>query len=337
MMQVPVTLPPPAEPEFRGDVRVPPVEWKEIASPLVSVVIPCYNHGRFLREAIRSVLDQTYPAVEIVVVNDGSTDETNRVVAEFPTVRYVVQDNRGLAAARNAGLARCRGDFVVFLDADDRLMPDAIQIGAAILRRDSALGFTAGHSRLISRDGVPQPTTNRAVENEGDPFAALLRRNVMRNPATVMFRRGAVDAVGGFARGVDACADYDLYLRISRNYPVMFHGAVVADYRKHGENMSDNSARMLREGLAVLRRQRPHLSSRARQESYREGIRNIRRYYGDLLTIQIRAGLRRPSEWGRTCRDVAVMIGWHPAGALEQTGKKIAVLLRIRNATDPAT
>lgn len=314
-----------------------PIDSNDPAAPLVSVVIPCYNHGRFLGEAIQSALDQAYPRVEIIVVNDGSTDETSRVVATFPTVQRVVQDNRGLAAARNAGLARCRGEFVVFLDADDRLMPDAIAVGAGLLRRDSSLGFVAGHSRLISRDGVPQPTTNRAVEPGDDAFAALLRRNGLRNPATVMFRRVIVDALGGFARGVDACADYELYLRISRNHPVLFHEAVVADYRRHGENMSNNSARMLREGLTVLRRQRRHLSSRSRQESYREGIRNIRSYYGDLLTMQIRAGLRTPSEWVRTCRDVAVMIGWHPAGALEQTGRKIAVLLKIRDAADPAT
>lgn len=326
-----------AEPASSGDVVIQRFESKAVASPLVSVVIPCYNHARFLSDAIESVLDQTYPAVEIIVVNDGSTDGPERVVAKFPMVRYVAQDNRGLAAARNAGLARCRGDFVVFLDADDRLLRDAIEVGAEMLRRDGSLGFAAGHSRFISSEGVTQPATNRRVEPGDDAFAALLRQNSIRNPATVMFRREVVDAVSGFARGVDACADYDLYLRISRNYPVLFHDAVVADYRNHGQNMSDNSARMLREGLAVLRRQRRHLNSRLRQESYREGIRNMRRYYGDRLTMQIRAGLRTPSAWVRTCRDVAVMIGWHPAGALEQTRRKIAVLLKLRDAADPAT
>ncbi len=303
---------------------------------LASVVIPCYNHARFLREAVQSALDQTYPCVEIIVVNDGSADDPQRVVAEFPTVRYIVQENRGLAAARNAGLAHCRGDLVVFLDADDRLLPDAIEAGARVLASNPSLGFAAGYSRLISREGIPRPTTNQPVSAGQDAYAALLRRNTIRNPATVVFRRRFVEAVGGFASGVDACADYDLYLRISRDYPVVFHDTVVADYRSHGANMSNNSARMLREALAVLRRQRSHLSSRSHREAFKEGVRNIRIYYGDRLTMQIRARLRVRSEWGRALRDVAAMIRWHPAGALREVRKKIAVLWRSRDAQDSA-
>jgi glycosyltransferase involved in cell wall biosynthesis len=299
-------------------------------------VIPCYNHARFLREAIQSALDQTYPSIEIIVVNDGSTDDPQRVTAEFPMVRYIVQENRGLAAARNAGLAQCRGDLVVFLDADDRLLPDAIETGARLLASNPSLGFTVGFTRLISREGLPRPTTNQPMCAEEDGYAALLRRNTIRNPATVVFRRRLVDAVGGFASGADACADYDLYLRISRDYPIVFHDTVVADYRSHGANMSDNSARMLREALAVLRRQRSHIVSRSHRAAFKEGIRNIRIYYGDLLTMQIRARLRVPSEWGRALGDVAAMIRWHPAGALREVRKKIAVMWRSRDAQGPA-
>jgi glycosyltransferase involved in cell wall biosynthesis len=303
---------------------------------LASVVIPCYNHARFLREAILSALDQTYPSIEIIVVNDGSTDDPQRVVAEFPMVRYIVQENRGLALARNAGLAHCRGDLVVFLDADDRLLPGAIEAGARMLASNPSVGFAVGYSRLISREGVPRPTTNQPVSAGEDAYAALLRRNTIRNPATVVFRRQLVAAVGGFASGVDACADYDLYLRISRDYPVVFHDTVVADYRSHGANMSNNSARMLREALAVLRRQRSHLASRSHRAAFKEGVRNIRIYYGDRLTMQIRAHLRARSEWRQALRDVAAMIRWHPVGALREVRKKIAVLWRSRDAHDPA-
>jgi glycosyltransferase involved in cell wall biosynthesis len=313
---------------WQGDSEAP-------SAALASVVIPCYNHAHFLREAIQSALDQTYPCIEIIVVNDGSSDDPQRVVAEFPMVRYIAQENRGLAAARNAGLAQCRGDLVVFLDADDRLLPDAIETGARMLASNPSVGFAVGHSRLISRDGVPRPTTNQPVSAGEDAYAALLRRNTIRNPATVVFRRQLVDAVGGFASGADACADYDLYLRISREYPVAFHDTVVADYRSHDTNMSNNSARMLREALAVLRRQRSHLVSRSHRAAFREGVRNIRIYYGDLLTMQIRARLRVRSEWGRALHDVAAMIRWHPAGALREVRKKIAVLWK-RDAQDPA-
>ena len=93
------------------------------------MVIPAYNHARFLGEAIKSVFDQDYQPLEVIVVNDGSTDDTREVVALFPSVVHLEQANRGLAQARNVGVARSKGEMVVFLDADDRLLPGAIRAG----------------------------------------------------------------------------------------------------------------------------------------------------------------------------------------------------------------
>src|SRR5688572_7471549 len=97
-------------------------------SPLVSVIIPCYNHALYLREAIGSVEQQTYTHTEIIVVDDGSTDETKLVVSSFPSVKYIHQHNSGLSAARNKGIEEASGQYLVFLDADDWLYPDAIRI-----------------------------------------------------------------------------------------------------------------------------------------------------------------------------------------------------------------
>src|SRR5215210_2105808 len=96
-------------------------------TPLVSVIIPCYNQAHFLGEAIESVLGQSYPNFEIVVVDDGSPDDTAEVAARYPEVRYICQDNQGLSAARNTGLGQSEGEYVVFLDADDRLLPEALE------------------------------------------------------------------------------------------------------------------------------------------------------------------------------------------------------------------
>ena len=304
---------------------------------LVSVVIPCFNYAHFLGEAIQSALDQDYPSIEIIVVNDGSTDDPGAVAAKFPGVRYVRQDNRGLAAARNVGLAHCRGELVVFLDADDRLRPDAIAVGARLLEANPSLGFAVGYSTLISGGGLAQPTVNRPGCEGDDAYLSLLRRNTIRNPGTVLFRREIVEAVRGFASGVDACADYDLYLRISRTHPVVFHDAVVAEYRKHGRNMSDNSAQMLRQALAVLRRQRPHLVTRELRQAYRDGTRNIRIYYGDELVTRIRSRIQRRCEARQLLRDLAVLMWYHPAGAMEEAGRKITTLWKRRNATGPVT
>src|SRR6202007_291490 len=100
---------------------------------LASVIIPCFNQARFLGEALESALAQSYGSCEVIVVDDGSTDETAKVAAAFNRIRYLSQTNRGLAAARNAGLKASAGRYLVFLDADDRLLPDAVATGASIL------------------------------------------------------------------------------------------------------------------------------------------------------------------------------------------------------------
>ena len=304
-------------------------------APLVSVVIPSYNHAHFLGEAISSVLAQDYPRIEVVIVNDGSSDDTAQVAARFPEVRYVEQANRGLAAARNAGLAVCTGELVVFLDADDRLLPGALEAGVRAMAAEPATGFAAGYSRFISRDGTALPTGQPQRATGEDPYVHLLRRNRIRNPAMVMFRRDAVLRAGGFSAGIEACADYDLYLRISRAWPVAFHDQVVADYRKHGGNMSANSALMLRQLRSVMRRQRPYLVDPARQQAFREGLRNIHSYYGDRIVMQLRERVRTGRGWGRTLEDVATLAWCHPSGFVEQFRRKLEVMSSRDGTSEP--
>ena len=108
------------------------MEHQQHTNPLVSVIIPCYNHAQFLPDAIRSVQQQTYSPVEIVVVNDGSTDDTETVAKQFDTVKHIYQTNRGLSAARNTGIEHSSGEFLVFLDADDWLYKDAVLLTTII-------------------------------------------------------------------------------------------------------------------------------------------------------------------------------------------------------------
>src|ERR1700745_3499829 len=103
---------------------------ENLAQPLVSVVMPCFNQGQYLPDAISSILSQTYRNFEIVLIDDGSTDQTRQVASRYDKVRYVYQENRGLAAARNAGTRESVGSFLVYLDADDVLTPNSLEIGA---------------------------------------------------------------------------------------------------------------------------------------------------------------------------------------------------------------
>ena len=306
------------------------------AAPLVSIVIPCYNQARYLGEAVQSALDQSVSDTEIIVVNDGSTDDTVRVAGRFPGVRCITQERRGLAAARNSGVAHCSGELVVFLDADDRLLPGGLDAGARLMTADSSLAFVAGFSRFINAEGEPM-ATEQPVRGGDDPYRALLRRNSIRNPAMVMFRRSAVKAEGGFDSRVNACADYDMYLRLSRHYAVRFHEHVVADYRKHGANMSLDAALMLRQLCTVIRRQRVHAADPETRDAYRAGIRHVREYYGDRLVTQIRSRLRTRSSWRQVLADIAVLLRWHPRGAFVHAWRKFSLLpgeLRRRRAPE---
>ncbi len=141
--------------------------------PRVSVVIPCYNQGHFVHEAIESVLAQTYADYEIVVVDDGSTDQTSEVVSRYPGVRCIRQRNRGLPAARNRGIQESQGEFLVFLDADDRLLPKHFEFSLHALRSS---GGRMGMRRFsVSGHGsdVATSASLRAVAGSLRLFATL--------------------------------------------------------------------------------------------------------------------------------------------------------------------
>jgi glycosyltransferase involved in cell wall biosynthesis len=245
----------------------------------VSVVITTYNHARFLGQAIESVLEQTTRPLEIIVVDDGSSDRPDLVTAGYPSVRLIRQENQGLAAARNTGWRASTGAFVVFLDADDRLLPEALTINLATFASDPRCGFVYAAYRMIDEAGLPVSSTHLRGAGE-DPYAALLRGNCVGMHATVMYPRDRLEAVGGFDAGLRACEDYDLYLRLARRFPVAWAEACIAEYRIHHANMSHDAPMMLEAALKVLRRQETF--ARKREDwslAYDEGVAHWRSFY----------------------------------------------------------
>ena len=221
--------------------------------PLISIIIPCYNQAHFLCEAIESALGQSYANFEIVVVDDGSTDNSEEVARQYSGVRCIRQDRQGLAAARNSGLRHCRGEYLVFLDADDRLLPEALKVGVESLKMHPDCAFVAGHYRLIEANGGLREMPPHRVAREH--YAELLRRNYIAMHATVMYRRAVFASVGSFNTSLRACEDYELYLRIARQFPIHCHEQIVAEYRQHAANMTRNPALMLKSVLHVLQSQ----------------------------------------------------------------------------------
>ncbi len=283
------------------------------AWPLVSVVIPCFNHGHFLGEAIESVRGQTHGRVETIVVDDGSTDETAAVAARYPDVRYVRQENQGLAAARNTGLRHAGGEYLVFLDADDRLLPDALAAGLACLDAHPSAAFTWGHFRYVHGDGSPSNEKPPARVADADAYCALLRKNHIAMHATVMYRRAPLEGVGGFDPRLRACEDYDVYLRIASDALICGHDRVVAEYRKHDVNMSHDTDLMLDTVLAVLAKQAEHASaSRARRRAHRAGIRFYRDFYAEQFVGQLRRDPRRLLNGRAALRGTMLMLRYGP-------------------------
>jgi glycosyltransferase involved in cell wall biosynthesis len=253
------------------------------AQPRVSIVIVCYNQARYLREAIQSALAQTCGDIEVLVVDDGSTDDTHDVALSFPTVHYVHQRNQGLAEARNTGIRETTSGYLLFLDADDRLLPEAAQSGLEFFQEHPESGFVFGAFRNIYDDGSSAPSeTGPAVE--GDHYWHLLQGNIIGMHGAVLYSRRALLDVGGFDGHLPACEDYDLYLRISRVWPVRRHGRLIAEYRQHDHNMSRDYAFMLKSVLSVLQMERDRVpADRRYKKALRTGIRVWREYYGELL------------------------------------------------------
>jgi glycosyltransferase involved in cell wall biosynthesis len=248
----------------------------------VAVVIPCYNQAHYLGEAIASALAQTHPAAEIVVVDDGSLDATAEVAVRHGA-RCVRQANRGLPAARNAGLAAAApSEHVVFLDADDRLLPEALAVGVAALAARPDAAFAVGRHRCIDAGGLPLPPP-LPPRVEADHYASLVRRCWIVMPATVMYRRAVLEAAGGFDATFRHAEDYELYLRLARRHSLVDHGVEVAEYRQHGDTLSRNAERMLVATLRVLRAHRPGPDATDAHRAAYRARENAAWYFGRLL------------------------------------------------------
>lgn len=220
----------------------------------ISVIIPAYNQGHYLGEAIQSVLDQTYPDFEVIVVDDGSTDKTAQVACSFsdPRVRYIHQENRGLSAARNTGILRSSGKYLTFLDSDDLFVADKLETLLNAMQRDPELGFVAGQAVLIDENALPL----------GKVFDTPLPENpahlLLWNPlhvCSVLLRRDWQQKVGLFDESLQAYEDWDMWLRLARAGCRM--GWVphpVSLYRFHTRQMTRDKERMTAATFAVLKK-----------------------------------------------------------------------------------
>ncbi len=233
----------------------------------------------------RSVRAQTHPYIETLVVDDGSPDNTAEITAQYPSVRYMRQKNKGRSQARNAGFAAACGDYIVFLDADDRLLPDAVKAHLRCFASNPEAGFVVGAIDQIASDGSYIYSPRWPVLRAGF-YEELLKVNHLANTIGVMFRRTTFQAAGGFASIFEPAEDYEILLRTSRSFVSAHHRTVVAQYRRHSSNTSRQGARMLRATHRVMCDQRHHVKGGPELEAaLRRGSVYWREHYG-LVTIR---------------------------------------------------
>jgi GT2 family glycosyltransferase len=217
----------------------------------ISVIIPTHNRRDFVREAIASVLAQTCQDFELIVVDDGSTDGTDEVVREFPRTRYLFQENRGVSAARNVGVASSRGELIAFLDSDDLWQPGKLAAQAAFFTAQPEARICQTEE-LWLRNGVRVNPRNKHRKPSGDIFAPSLQLCLV-SPSAVMMRRELFEQMGGFDEEFPACEDYDLWLRIAAREPVhLIKEPLVIKRGGHADQLSHRFWGMDRFRIAAL-------------------------------------------------------------------------------------
>jgi glycosyltransferase involved in cell wall biosynthesis len=231
-----------------------------MADPLISVIIPAYNAERYIDEALRSVLDQGYPALEVIVVDDGSRDGTaDRVAAYGPTVSCYRRATRGgPGVTRNAGIERSRGTYLCFLDADDVMLPGRIALQAEFLTNHPEVGLVFMNYRNFTSEGPAEQThfqtcarlsgalggrTSLILGSE-EATALLLREN-FGLPSSAMIRRTVLERVAGFATDLQTSQDFHFFYRIACHYAVGVINTLGALRRLHDGNITRNSMMVL--------------------------------------------------------------------------------------------
>ncbi len=243
-----------------------PATSDPIAPLRVSVVIPAYNAARFLPQAIAGLRAQTRPVDEILIVDDGSKDDTAQVVAGLGEgITYIRQDNAGVSAARNKGIAEATGDLVAFLDADDFWLPEKLEKQLAVFRRHPGVGLVASDrcdvdaedhvllASLFERQGLAGEFRNLAGAPLPQALSRLVRTNFLPT-SSVMVRKAALDDVGVFETAIRYGEDLELWARIAAKYGVVCLPEVLVRYRLHDSNATQHTERLLRDMVRVMER-----------------------------------------------------------------------------------
>lgn len=261
----------------------------------ISVVIPTYNAEKTIQETVFSVQSQTFSDIEIIIINDGSTDRTLEIIQNISDSRIKVfsYKNRGLPTARNRGIAQATGEFISFIDADDLWTPDKLERQLAALESHPEAGIAYSWTQLIDEQGHFLHRYH-PVFFEGDVYTEILVNNFVSNGSNILVRKETVLSVGEFDSTLKSCEDWDFYIRLAAKY----HFAIVPDwqilYRQSSTAMSSKVEVMKTSALVVISKayesappEYQHLKSRSLSWIYEYCTQQYLRCSNDLKSVQV--------------------------------------------------
>lgn len=210
-------------------------------SPTISIIIPAYNAAATILETLDSVFQQTFSDFEVLVINDGSTDQTLDLLQTIEDKRLQIFDyeNRGVSVARNRGISYARGEFIAFLDADDLWSPDKLELQFAALQEhpEAGVAYSWNYFQYETPEKSYAETSNSF---QGNVYADLLIKNFIQNGSNPLIRKEAIASVGLFDPTLKSCQDWDYYLRLAQNWPFVLVPKVQVIYRQSPNSSSSN-------------------------------------------------------------------------------------------------
>ena len=225
--------------------------------PAVSIVIATFNRGDYLGATLDSIFSQTFRDFEVIVVDDGSTDDTRRVIDAFGSrVRYVYQDNRGPSAARNVGVRHAKAEWISIQDSDDLCLPNHLDVLYGYVAEHPQVGMVFANGKYLSgsvhnRETIIPESKSRRLSGRPVHLQDIFDKSIVRLQAGLIAKK-CYDQIGGHNEGLWICMDLDLAFRLWAHYPMAYLDKAVFLYRKHAGNISSDQERRLSENLQVI-------------------------------------------------------------------------------------
>lgn len=265
-------------------------------TPLVSVVVPAYGHADYILDSLDSVFAQTFRDFEVIVVNDGSPDDTAEILKPLIVsgkIKYFEQENSGVAVARNLGIAHSNSKYIALLDDDDLWPTDKLEWQVKMMELTGAIAI-GGCAGSVGPNGILVDSTEGMGEPRRIAFEEFFDGNPFVSPGQVLIDRMAIVEIGGFDPEVWGADDFDVYMSLSRLGPILKAPNLGLYYRIHHSNASHNHLKMILNTKRVLTKQLSRLDGLEKMRCRRRGYQWMFQYLGATMILEIQRSLRNP-------------------------------------------